>query len=116
MYIYGNRKAIFMDYIKKVIVYTGIIFFIFVIGANTGGNLYSRDKFIMKRKKYIGASLKDIVIDLIWIISSLAAGIIAIVFYPDERFKLIILMLLCEIAFTIAIIKDIKSYSKKKKL
>ena len=104
-----------MNHIKEIIFYIAILFFIFASGANTGGNLYTRDKFIIKRKKHTGATLKNIVIDIIWMILYLLAGVICIILKPDERVELIVITILSQIAFITAIIKDIKNYKEIKK-
>ncbi len=103
-----------MDYIKKLIFYAITVYFIFLIGSNIGGNSYSKDKFIIKRKNNINVTLKDIVVDVTWIILCLVAGTIAIIFYPDDRLKLIVILILGEIAFITVFIKHIKSYRKTK--
>jgi len=105
---------IFMDYIKKLIFYAITVYFIFLIGSNIGGNSYSKDKSIIKRKNNINVTLKDIVVDVTWIILCLVAGTIAIIFYPDDRLKLIVILILGEIAFITVFIKHIKSYRKTK--
>lgn len=103
-----------MDYIKKLVFYAIIVCFIFLIGSNIGGNLRLKDKFIIKRKNNINATLKDIIVDVIWIILCLVAGIIAIIFYPNDRLKLIVILILGEIAFFTVFIKHIKNYRKIK--
>ncbi|MEG0671914.1 hypothetical protein, partial [Clostridium sp.] len=60
------------------------------------------------------ATLKDIVVDVTWIILCLVAGIISIIFYPVDRLRLIVILILGEIAFIIGFIIDIKSYRKIK--
>jgi len=103
-----------MEYIKKLIIYAVILYFIFLIGSNTGGNSWSRDKFILKRKNNVNTTLKDIVVDIVWIILCLAVGIIVIIFYHDDRLKLIAILILGEIAFITVFIKHIKNYREIK--
>ncbi|GAA0121211.1 MULTISPECIES: hypothetical protein [Clostridium] len=80
-----------MGYIKNLIFYLCIGYFIFLIDSNTVGNIWKQDKIILKRKN-VKVTLKNIIGDILWIIICLAAGIIAIIYYPHDRSKLIFLV------------------------
>ena len=55
---------------------------------------------------------KNIVGHIAWIIICLVAGIIAIIYSPHDRPKLIIITILGVIAFIIGLVKDIKKYKQ----
>lgn len=101
-----------MEYIKNLIFYLCIGYLIFLIGSNTGGNLWSENKVILKRKKNVMVTKKNIVGDIAWIIICLVTGIITIIYYPHDRPKLIIITILGVISFIISLVKDIKKYKQ----